>query len=130
MRPDRAVLQIDAYPAQDDLLALLQSLSRSGYTLALGDYDGRADVSELMSLCSIVKVDVSERSPDELTDVLEGPRVQGALLVATGVSDHAVFTGLQGKGFTYFQGDYFAKPRLFRHRGVATAGLGSLRRLG
>jgi c-di-GMP-related signal transduction protein len=28
-----------------------------------------------------------------------------------------------------FQGDYFAKPRLFRHRGVATAGLGSLRRL-
>ena len=33
-------------------------------------------------------------------------------------------------GFTYFQGEYFAKPRLFRHRGVATAGLGSLRRLG
>jgi EAL and modified HD-GYP domain-containing signal transduction protein len=28
-----------------------------------------------------------------------------------------------------FQGDYFAKPRLFRHRGVATAGLGSLRQL-
>src|ERR1700754_3064621 len=58
VRPDRAVLQIDAYPARDDLLSLLQQLSRSGYTLALGDYDGRDDVQELMSLCSIVKVSV------------------------------------------------------------------------
>ena len=48
VRPDRAVLQIDAYPARDDLLGLLQRLSRSGYTLALGDYDGRDDIDELM----------------------------------------------------------------------------------
>ena len=85
VRPDRAVLQIDAYPAQDDLLALLQSLSRSGYTLALGDYDGRNDIEALMSLCSIVKVDVTDRDDEELAAVLEAPRVQGALLVATGV---------------------------------------------
>jgi EAL and modified HD-GYP domain-containing signal transduction protein len=130
VRPDRAVLQIDAYPARDDLLSLLQQLSRSGYTLALGDYDGRDDVQELMSLCSIVKVDVTDRSEEELAAVLEAPRVQGALLVATGVADQACFAGLQGNGFTYFQGDYFAQPRLFRHRGVATSGLGSLRRLG
>jgi c-di-GMP phosphodiesterase len=113
VRPDRAVLQIDAYPAADDLLSLLQLLSRSGYTLALNGYDGRDDISELMSLCSIVKVEVLGLSDDELAAVIEVPRVQGALLVATGVEDHAAFTGLQGKGFTYFEGDYFAKPRLF-----------------
>src|SRR3954453_387857 len=66
VRPDRAVLQIEAYPAQDDLLGLLQQLSRSGYTLALGDYDGRNDIEELMSLCSIVKVGVAGRTDDEL----------------------------------------------------------------
>ena len=66
VRPDRAVLQIEAYPAQDDLLGLLQQLSRSGYTLALGDYDGRDDIEELMSLCSIVKVQVTGRDDDEL----------------------------------------------------------------
>jgi EAL and modified HD-GYP domain-containing signal transduction protein len=130
VRPDRAVLQIDAYPAQDDLLALLQQLSRSGYTLALDTYDGRTDIEELMSLCSIVKVSVPERDDEELARVLEAPRTQGALLVATDVQDHAQFVRVQNFGFTYFEGDYFAKPRLFRHRGVATAGLGSLRRLG
>jgi c-di-GMP phosphodiesterase len=129
VRPDRAVLQIDAYPAQDDLLSLLQQLSRSGYTLALGDYDGREDIAELMSLCSIVKVSITGREDDELRAVLEAPRTQGALLVATDVEDHAAFVRVQAFGFTYFEGDYFAKPRLFRHRGVATAGLGSLRQL-
>jgi EAL and modified HD-GYP domain-containing signal transduction protein len=61
--------------------------------------------------------------------VLEAPRTQGALLVAADVEDHTAFLRAQGMGFTYFQGDYFAKPRLFRHRGVATAGLASLRQL-
>jgi EAL and modified HD-GYP domain-containing signal transduction protein len=130
VRPDRAVLQIDAYPARDDLLALLQQLSRSGYTLALNDFDGRPDLEELMTLCSIVKIRVTGRDDAELVYALEAPRVQGALLVATGVEDQATFARLQGMGFTYFEGEYFAKPRLFRHRGVATAGLSSLRRLG
>ena len=59
VRPDRAVLQIAAYPARDDLLAVLQQLGRSGYTIALEDYDGRGDIEPLLGLCSIVKVDVA-----------------------------------------------------------------------
>src|ERR671937_3327752 len=58
VRPDRAVLQIAAYEAQDDLLAVLQQLGRSGYTIALDDYDGRDDLGSLMALCSIVRIDV------------------------------------------------------------------------
>ena len=44
VRPDRAVLQIAAYAARDDVLAVLQQLGRSGYTLALDDFDGRTDI--------------------------------------------------------------------------------------
>jgi EAL and modified HD-GYP domain-containing signal transduction protein len=132
VRPDRAVLQIGAYPAQDDVLAMLQQLTRSGYTLALDSYDGRPDIQALMSLCSIVRVPVDRLGPDgdALEAAIETPRMQGALLVATGVSDHEVFERCRDLGFTYFQGDWFAKPRLFRRRGVATSGLGSLRQLG
>jgi c-di-GMP phosphodiesterase len=62
VRPDRAVLQIKAYHARDDLLAILQKLSRSGYTIALDEWEGEmaTNVEELMSLCSIVRVDVSK----------------------------------------------------------------------
>ncbi len=129
VRPDRAVLQISAYPAQDDLLAALQQLGRSGYTIALDAYDGREDLGPLMSLCSIVRIDVSQVGLEALPAALAAPRMQSALLVATEVPDHATFAACRDLGFTYFQGAYFAQPRLFRRTSVATAGLGSLRRL-
>jgi len=131
VRPDRAVLQIKAYSARDDLLTILQKLARSGYTLALDEYDGAAvdNVEELMGLCSIVRVDVSKVSVEDLPQILRVPKMQGAMLVATEVGDNAAFERCKALGFTYFQGEYFAQPRTFRHQGVATSGLGSLRRL-
>jgi EAL and modified HD-GYP domain-containing signal transduction protein len=131
VRPDRAVLQIKAYHAREDLLQILQKLSRSGYTIALDEWNGEmaANVEELMSLCSIVKVDVSSISADDLPGVLRAPKLQGALLVASEVGDHAAFDRCKELGFTYFQGEYFAQPRTFKHRSVGTSGIGSLRRL-
>jgi EAL and modified HD-GYP domain-containing signal transduction protein len=131
VRPDRAVLQIKAYQARDDLLVILQQLTRSGYTIALDEFEGQSGggVEELMALCSIVKIDISRIGADELPMVLRAPKMQGALLVATEVGDHAAFERCRSLGFTYFQGEYFAQPRLFKARGVATSGLGSLRRL-
>jgi EAL and modified HD-GYP domain-containing signal transduction protein len=131
VRPDRAVLQVKAYHARDDLLQILQKLSRSGYTIALDEWTGEMthNVEELMSLCSIVKVDVSAVSSDDLPTVLREPKLQGALLVATEVGDHAAFERCRELGFTYFQGEYFAQPRIFKHRGVGTSGLGPLRAL-
>src|SRR3954469_9660733 len=131
VRPDRAILQIKAYSARDDLLQILQGLARSGYTIALDEYEGQLidNVEELMGLCSIVRVDVSAVPAEDLPRVLRVPKMQGAMLVATEVGDHAAFERCKALGFTYFQGEYFAQPRTFRHKGVATAGLGSLRRL-
>ena len=67
-----------------------------------------------MSLCSIVRIDVSTIAPEELPRVLSAPKMQGALLVATEVGDHAAFERCKALGFTYFQGEYFAQPRTFR----------------
>jgi EAL and modified HD-GYP domain-containing signal transduction protein len=130
VRPDRAVLQIAAYAARDDLLAVLQTLGRSGYTLALYDYDGSADVEPLLGLCSIVKVSIGERDDATLAEIISTPKLHGALLVATGVASTEDFDRSRALGFSYFQGDFFAKPRLVRHRGVGTGGISSLRALG
>ena len=88
------------------------------------------DTSPLLALCPIVRVPVDRVPEEALPGVLEVPRLGRATLVATGVRDHETFERCRGLGFTYFQGDWFAKPRLFTRRGVATAGLGSLRALG
>jgi EAL and modified HD-GYP domain-containing signal transduction protein len=130
VRPDRAVLQIAAYAARDDLLAVLQQLGRSGYTLALDDFDGRPDIEPLLGLCSIVKVRVGDRDDTTLDGIIAAPKMHGALLVATGVATVEDFDRCRALGFSYFQGDFFAKPRLVQHRSVGTGGISSLRALG
>lgn len=130
VRPDRAVLQIAGYAAREDMLAVLQQLGRSGYTLALQDYDGSADVEPLLGLCSIVKIGVDGRDDDTLAAIIAGPKLHGALLVATGVASIEDFERCRALGFSYFQGDFFAKPRVVTHRGVGTGGVSSLRALG
>jgi EAL and modified HD-GYP domain-containing signal transduction protein len=129
LRPDRAVLQLPAAPADDALLGVLQQLTRTGYTLAVDHYVNPAGLGELLSLCSIVKISVGGRSDAELRAIMTAPTAYGALLTATGVESHEDFERCQALGFTYFQGSFFAKPRTVRHRGVATAGVGSLRAL-
>jgi EAL and modified HD-GYP domain-containing signal transduction protein len=130
VRPDRAVLQIAAYAAREDMLAVLQQLGRSGYTLALLDYDGDREVDTLLGLCSIVKVRVGGRDDATLADIIAQPKLHGALLVATGVASVEDFERCRALGFSYFQGDFFAKPRVVTHRGVGTGGVSSLRALG
>lgn len=130
VRPDRAVLQIASYAAREDMLAVLQQLGRSGYTLALNGYDGSGDVEALLGLCSIVKIDVDGRDDAALASIIATPKLHGALLVATGVASLQDFERCRALGFAYFQGDFFAKPRVVTHRGVGTGGVSSLRALG
>ena len=46
--------------------------------------------------------------------------MHGALLVATEVATVEDFDRCRALGFSYFQGDFFAKPRLVQHRSVGT----------
>ena len=130
LRPDRAVLQIAAYPCRDDLLSTLQRLSRSGYSIALEKYDGRDDLGELLAICSTVKVEVAGHDNEALRAIIAEPAQNGARLIACNVTTNEDFDRCAGLGFTGFQGEFFARPRLVRGRGVATSGIGALRSLG
>ena len=133
VRPDRAVLQITAYPARDDLLAdaaaaraqRLHDRARRATTAA--DDLERADVALLDR-----RVDVGQRrrSSDLPRDPARARSCRARCSSPpTCRRPRRRSSAAATLGFTYFQGEYFAQPRLFRHRGVATAGLGSLRRL-
>ena len=130
LRPDRAVLQIAAYPCRDDLLSTLQRLSRTGYSIALESYDGRDDLGELLSICSTVKVAVAGHDDEALKARIALPMQHGARLIASDVVSDEDFERCRALGFTGFQGEFFARPRVVRGRGVATSGIGALRTLG
>ncbi len=129
VRPDRAVLELPALAPSDELLGVLQRLTRTGYTLALDRYEGPRGMQDLLTLCPIVKIGVSGRTSTELRGLIAVPTAFGAQLTAVGVETQDDFERCQRLGFSYFQGPFFAKPRTVRQRGVATGGAGSLRAL-
>ena len=124
VRPDRVVLQLTAGPASAEVLAALQRLQFSGYTLVLPEFD-----EALAPVCSMLKVAVAGRSDEELRAALEAPLAAGLTLVATGVASPAELVRARALGFTLFQGDFYAKPDLTRQRRVGTGGVAALRTL-
>src|SRR3954470_16501805 len=87
VRPDRAILQIAAYPARGDLLEVLRRLSMRGYTIALSDYDGSEDLGELLELCSIVKIPFDRLTGGAREAIVADLRARGGQIVATGIHD-------------------------------------------
>ena len=129
VRPDRVVMQLPAAPVHADALAALKRLRWSGYTVALTGYDGRAELVELLDIAAIVKVTVAGRSDQELKTAIEEPAMRNLKLVGTRVDTPEEVERCRALGFELFQGVFFAKPNLVRHRRVGTGGIQSLRTL-
>src|SRR4051794_20967204 len=121
VRPDRAILQIAAYPAREDLLEVLRRLSMRGYTIALSDYDGTEDLGELLELCSIVKVPFDRVTGDARAALVAELRARGGQVVATGVDDDLVLADARELGVDLVQGAVLAKPRVVLGRNSASA---------
>jgi EAL and modified HD-GYP domain-containing signal transduction protein len=124
VRPDRVVVQLPPGEATPEVLAALQRLQFSGYTLVMEEYD-----EALAPLCGMLKVPVAGRSDDELRAAVEALLAAGVTLVATGVANPAELVRCRALGFGIFQGDFYAKPDLTRQRRVGTGGVGALRTL-
>jgi c-di-GMP phosphodiesterase len=124
VRPDRIVLQLAAAPATDEVLTALRRLHWSGYTLALDGYD-----EQLAEVADLVRIPVAGCSDEDLRAAIEQPAARKLELVATDVDTPEELARCQALGFTYFQGDFFAKPNLTRQRRVGTGGIASLKAL-
>ena len=129
VRPDRAIIQIAAYPAKDDLLEILERLGMRGYTIALTDYDGTQELPELLRLCSVIKAPLGRMTPDARIELMQRLCAHGGQVVATDVDDDDTFAAVRALGVDLVQGDVLAQPRLVLGRNVATSSAASLRAL-
>ena len=121
VRPDRVILQLPAEPPTEAVLAALQRLQFSGYTIALDGYH-----HELATFAKFVRIPVAGRTDEELRAVIAEPIARGLELVATGVATPEELERCTALGFTVFQGEFFGRPDPMRQRRVGTGGIASL----
>jgi EAL and modified HD-GYP domain-containing signal transduction protein len=121
VRPDRVVIQVAAYAVQPDLMAILRVLSESGYTLAVTDYEGADEGSELLDVCSVVKLPFDRLAPSRQLELVQEVRERGAQPVATGVHDEDALELCRSLGIGLVQGSVLAEPRIVLGRNVASS---------
>ena len=119
---DRRLVVIEVLedvPADVPVMEVCERLARGGYQIALDDFvpgDGR---DLLLNYASIVKIDVLNRSEEELREVVTPLISKKVRLLAERVETAEVRDMCERLGFQLFQGYFFARPELISKRGTS-----------
>ena len=122
--PENCIVEIledvDPTPA---VLDAVTAIKAAGYTIAVDDYIGQANLQPFLPMADILKVDVLGMSPKEITSHVL--RVRGdklrCTLLAEKVEDLPMATLCRDLGFSLFQGYFFSKPEVVRGRKISTS---------
>lgn len=94
------------------LTAALQKLKDAGYTIALDDYIFNPELESLEQFADIIKVDIMEVGPKKLIAHSQRLKDKGIKLLAEKVETRNQFEYCLKLGFDFFQGYFFAKPKI------------------
>ncbi len=124
----RTVIELLESVAPDaQVLDACRRLGQEGYLLALDDYTFAADMTPLLELAHLVKVDfrLSKRACDAAS--LETLRASGARLLAEKVETLDEHRAAVAAGYDLFQGYYYCRPEMIEVRDIPPSRLSQLR---
>jgi EAL and modified HD-GYP domain-containing signal transduction protein len=122
----RVVLEIGVDTTVDQpLLDALSRLSKTGYSIALDNFVYRDELLPLLSIASIVKIDI--RAMDLPAIAMQtSVRDLGVKLLAQKVETHEEYRYCKQLGFDYYQGYFFCKPQIVSQRKIPANRLSTL----
>jgi len=96
----------------EQFMECCRELVRGGYQIALDDFEYRQDLSELIGLADIIKVDLLSTPEDRIVQYVKRFSPLGCSFLAEKVETVEQFRWACEVGFTYFQGYFFSKPEV------------------
>jgi c-di-GMP phosphodiesterase len=127
---DNVVVELlETVRADEESLAAVRKLKSKGYKLALDDYAFDASQEPFLPYADIVKVDVLNRTEQELRDFLtrlEGHKVRA---LAERVETSAAHISCKSIGFELFQGYFYSRPEIVAKKRMPMEQVNTLRLL-
>lgn len=128
--PGQVVLELlETVAVSAEVVARCRDLRAAGYSIALDDFVFRDAYLPLLEVVDMVKVDLLEYDPDQLSAVVRQLRRWPLTLVAEKVDSEAQAKYCRELGFDLFQGYYFARPSVLSSRRTDPSALGLLKLL-
>ena len=112
--PKQVILEIlEDIPVTGPLIMAVSKLAKAGYTIALDDYLYNPAHAPLLQLASVVKIDLTMLSRDELKQhVAQLRQYNNVKLLAEKIETPEEFILCSNLGFDYFQGYFLSRPQI------------------
>ncbi len=115
--PKSMVIEIlETVPISDELLTACKELHKMGYRLALDDHDFDAKWDVFLPYVSIIKVDVRMFNMLQISKYLRRIAKYPVTLLAEKVETADEYEQLKQLGFDLYQGYFFARPEMLKHK--------------
>lgn len=127
---ERVVLELlEDIVVDEVLIEGVKRLSEQGYLIALDDFIYHESLRPLLELADIVKIDVMALDRTQIGEHVRRLRHYPVRLLAEKVETQQEFDYCHEQGFDYFQGYFFAQPKIIRGRRLPNNRLAILRLL-
>lgn len=111
--PGRCVLEVlEDVIVTDEVVAGVEKLIAKGHIVALDDFVDKEQFARLLPLAEIIKYDITQHSMEDLKAYRLEDEAAGRRSLVERVETHEEFEELCSYGFHYFQGYFFAKPKI------------------
>lgn len=112
---DQLVLEIlEDIVVDRDVVAAVRALKRKGYTIALDDFVYHRDLTPLLEMADIVKLDVRSLEAAEIEEQVATLKYYPVKLLAEKVETPEVFDHCRSLDFDFFQGYFLCRPRVLQ----------------
>ncbi len=123
--PKQVVLEIlEDVKVDQELIDRVRELNSAGYTLALDDFVFGEEWRPLIDEAAIVKFDITQLDRIALKEQVQMMQSLGKQTLAERIETQDEFDELKELNFDYYQGYFFAKPRVISGKRVPVNKLG------
>ncbi|WP_052501375.1 EAL and HDOD domain-containing protein [Thiomicrospira microaerophila] len=113
--PNQIVIEVlEDVEVTPPLLRAIKELRKLGYTIALDDYVFNPQLEQLEAYADLIKVDILEVGPKKLAEHTKRLKAKGVRLLAEKVELREQYEFCKKIGFDYFQGYFFARPKIIK----------------
>lgn len=120
LSPSNIVVELlEDVPVDAEVIAACERLVAEGYRLALDDYVANGPQQPLLPYATIVKIDVLNRTGEEIREAIAPLAGKNVILLAEKVETPEIHDECKRAGFELFQGYFYSRPEILANRGVS-----------
>jgi c-di-GMP-related signal transduction protein len=117
--PSSTVLEIlETITIDAEVISACMDLKSAGYRIALDDFLPGKGSDQLLNIADYVKLDFRASDTEQLAEIQRQLQGTNVSLVAEKIETYEEFEAAAANGYHYFQGYFFSRPSILRHREI------------